>query len=80
MAAVPILWLHYLIVLLPLFTVATRAVRDPGIVLISMLSALLVIRAGWGSGIQGDLYCLLWLASALWLLSNRDWRWRTLPS
>jgi Glycosyltransferase family 87 len=81
MAATPILWLHYLSVLVPLFGSSRRPTRDPGPLVVLLLSGVFVAAvAGWRTGIQGYLLCLLWLASALWLLSNRDWRWRSLPS
>lgn len=73
MAVTPILWLHYLLLLVPLFGAQPGRKSGAGLVLVGLLSAAFLARvAGWQSGTHGYVLGAVWLASALWLLSNRS--------
>ena len=71
LAATPLLWFHYLVVLVPILGVVPARRFGPGLILIGVVSALVVLRStGWESDLGPLVLCAVWLASAAWLLSN----------
>ena len=82
MAATPLLWLHYLSVLVPLFASTSMGPRSrhAPLLLTAGLSAVLVARvAGVNVGAVGSAGGLVWLTSASWLLSHAAWDRRDAP-
>ncbi|HXT72016.1 MAG TPA: glycosyltransferase family 87 protein [Vicinamibacterales bacterium] len=74
LAATPVLWLHYLVALVPLAGAAPARRVDPGALLVAATGIVLAGRiAGVAPVLCGMAACGVWLASAAWLLSNRCW-------
>jgi hypothetical protein len=74
LASTPLLWLHYLAVLIPLVGAAPVRRVDPGAIALACIAAVVLGRAaGATPAALGSVLCAAWLASALWLLSNRCW-------
>jgi uncharacterized membrane protein AbrB (regulator of aidB expression) len=72
LAATPLLWFHYLVVLVPILGVAPARRFGPALILLGVVSAVMVARfAGRSSGLLTFALCAVWLASAAWVLSNR---------